>query len=173
MELVYRECYDNLTSVNMNHEPTTQDILDAINAFATSVDRRFEGNDQQFKSIDQQFKSIDQQFKSIDKHFESIDEQFKGIDKQFKGIDKRFNSIDERFDDIDFEIKEIKDNMVTKDELATELSTLENRITNQIDGFVTLHNTMDVELVSVRNRCDRMESFIDKAAKKLDIEYSR
>ena len=45
---------------------TNEDILTAINAFSTEVDKRFQ----------------------------SVDKRFEGIDKRFEGIDKRFNRIE-------------------------------------------------------------------------------
>lgn len=70
----------------------------------------------------------------------------------------------------------LRDNAVTKDEFHEEVdrldgritevqTTLDNRITqvrdemiNHIDHFIVLHNKLDTELVSLRNKCDRLES---------------
>jgi uncharacterized protein YydD (DUF2326 family) len=42
-----------------NNEPTTQDILDAINEFSGQVDQRFEGVDQRFQRIESQMVTKD------------------------------------------------------------------------------------------------------------------
>ncbi len=53
-------------------KPTLQDLLDAMNLFASNVDQRFASIDQRFASIDQQFSGIDQRFASIDQQLSHI-----------------------------------------------------------------------------------------------------
>ena len=43
----------------MEKEPTTQDILEAINAFSTATEKRFDGIDKRFDGIDKRFDGID------------------------------------------------------------------------------------------------------------------
>lgn len=109
-----------------NHEPTNTQILEAMNAFAHSVDGKFES------------------------------------------MDKRFEKIDQRFDKMDNRFERIETTMATKDDLAR----MEDKLITQIDGFVVLHQTLDVELVSLRARCERMEEFMGRVAKHLNLEYT-
>lgn len=52
----------------------------------------------------------------------------------------------------------IDERFVTKDDLQGGLEALESKITTEIDRFVVLHQTLDVELVSLRRRCERIEN---------------
>ena len=49
-----------------------QDILAALNAFATHVDDRFNQVDRRFGEVDKRFSGIDSKFKSIDQQFTEI-----------------------------------------------------------------------------------------------------
>lgn len=56
----------------MENELTTQNILEAINHFASDVDDRF-------VSIDERFEGIDRRFVSIDKRFDGIETDIRQI----------------------------------------------------------------------------------------------
>ncbi len=77
-------------------DPSTQDVLDAINTFAENVEERFN----------------------------VIDNRFNAIDGQFKDFGSRFDCIDSRFDRLETEIGKIKATMVTKDYLDTKMFQL-------------------------------------------------
>lgn len=92
------------------------------------------------------------------KQFDRIDTRFNSIDQRFAKIDQKFDQIDERFEKIDI-----------------RFNTIENKITN-------LQNTQDFMLGELKllsedkivssYRSRRMESWIEKAAKKLEIPYT-
>jgi hypothetical protein len=73
--------------------------------------------------------------------------------------------MDQRFEELDkkFATKEDLQSFATKEDLQNGLTTLESRITTEIDRFVVLHQTLDVELVSLRHRCERIESHVGMA----------
>lgn len=50
-------------------------------------------------------------------------------------------------------IEERVDKMVTKDEFEQK----NNEVINHIDGFVKLHQTLDIELVALRDKYNRLE----------------
>ena len=60
---------------------------------------------------------------------------------------------------------EIEERMATKQELAT----MRSDIITTIDRFAKLHETLDQELVAVRNRCDRLEDRLVFVERKLGI----
>jgi hypothetical protein len=75
-----------------------------------------------------------------------------------------------------FATKEELKQCATKEDLerfATkeDLKSSEERVINKIDGFITLHQTLDVELASLRSRCERMEGFMVQVGDKLDMKY--
>ena len=102
---------------------TLQDILEAINTFATHVDGRFAQMDERFVCIDERFARIDERFDQIDKRFAQMDERFIQIDKCFAQMDQQLV-------DVHREIKEIRSTMATKADLANLVSKeyLEGRL---------------------------------------------
>lgn len=82
----------------MKNEPTNHDvletILEAINEFASNVDRRFE----------------------------NVDKRFDGVDARIEKMEIRLDRMDERFDKVDVRLDHIERVMVTKDYLDEKLS---------------------------------------------------
>ncbi len=79
----------------------------------------------------------------------------------------------------------LKDNMMSKTEGATKLDlerfatkeyisehfatkddlyNLKNDLMNHMDGFIGLHQKLDMELISLRSKYDRLESYIKQLA---------
>ena len=116
------------------HEPTIQDVLDAISSFSSSVDERFGFFDQKFITIDQRFTKIDQRFEQIDHRFEQIDKRFEQIDERFERSEQDIlgaiaafsTSVDQRFEKVECEVSEIQRTMVTKAYLDQKLTELRN-----------------------------------------------
>lgn len=48
-----------------------------------------------------------------------------------------------------------------------EMHAMESRITTNIDQFVQLHQTMDVELLSLRSKCDRLDERLTVVERKV------
>ena len=96
----------------MKNEPTNLDvletILEAMNEFASNVDRRFE--------------SVDKRFEGVDKHFENVEKRFDGVDVRIDNMETRFDRMDERFDKVDVRLDHMERVMVTKDYLDEKLS---------------------------------------------------
>ena len=51
---------------------TNEDILAAINAFSTEIEKRFDGNDKRFEGIDKRFEGIDKRFEGIEREIGTI-----------------------------------------------------------------------------------------------------
>jgi archaellum component FlaC len=73
-----------------------QDVLDALNEFSTSVDRRFDEIDERFKGVDRRFDGIDERLKSVDRRFDEVAEQFKGIDRRFDAIQEDLGTLNRK-----------------------------------------------------------------------------
>ena len=56
------------------------------------------------------------------------------------------------------------DSLATKEDLRNQ----ENRIVTTVDGFTKLHETLDHELIAMRNKYDRLEERLAK----LEHQYS-
>ncbi|MFA6429670.1 MAG: hypothetical protein WCV84_04210 [Patescibacteria group bacterium] len=112
----------------MSNERTIQDVLDAINVFASDTESRFVSMKQQFEQIDQQFQRVDHRFEQIDNRFEQIDNRFEQIDNRFEQIDQRFEQIDNRLEGMDQRFERIEGAMVTKDYLDERLTSLRDEL---------------------------------------------
>ena len=97
------------------------------------------------------------------------------VDERFTAVDQRFASIDRQFADVRSDMRaglaDIRSEMVTKTQFKEDVSQLKSDLMTEIDRFVVLHQTLDVELVALRSRCERMEAFMLKVAKQLNLEY--
>lgn len=64
----------------------------------------------------------------------------------------------------------LKDNMVTRGEMKDEISLAKTEIMTHMDGFIGLHQKLDLELVALRAKYDRLESYIMKLAHHANVE---
>ncbi len=80
----------------VNDQPTTQDILEAINTFASSVEGRFE----------------------------KIDGRFDGIDGRFDHVEGRLDHVEGKLDNVEGRLNRIEATMVTKDYLDDKLADM-------------------------------------------------
>jgi hypothetical protein len=78
------------------------------------------------------------------KKFDMIDQKFEQIDRRFDEIDRRFEQIDRRFE----------------------------KIENTIDFILGKILTFDQEKIIGAGRTARLESWVQKAAKKIDLPYN-
>jgi chromosome segregation ATPase len=99
-------------------------------------------------------------------HFTKIDGQFAKIDGQFAEVDRRFTKIDGQFAEVDRRFAE------TRGEMREGFGKINERIDNlltSVDGFVQLHQTLDIELAALRDKYNR----VSKAHNELANEHQR
>jgi len=89
-----------------------------------------------------------------------IDRQFVEVRQEAKGLRQDMNR---EFVEVRGEIKEIR----------ADMGQMKSDLMTEIDRFVVLHQTLDVELVSLRSRCDRMETFMVQVATHLNLNYNK
>jgi len=90
-----------------------------------------------------------------------VDEQFAEVRADLSGVKQDLSGVKQDLSGVKQDLSGVKQDLAdTKNELLTE-----------IDRFVVLHQTLDVELASLRSRCERMELFMVRVGKKLDMEY--
>lgn len=63
----------------------------------------------------------------------------------------------------------IRDNAVSKQDLAVALAKTENRIMTHIDAIVTMHTKLDEEQIAIRALYHRHEAQLGKIAKHVNI----
>jgi hypothetical protein len=83
-------------------------------------------------------------------------------------VDSRFENIDRQLVNVRTEISEVKQDLAG---VKQDLADTKNELVTEIDRFVVLHQTLDVELASLRSRCERMETFMIRVGEKLDMKY--
>ncbi|MSR85060.1 hypothetical protein EXS71_01295 [Candidatus Uhrbacteria bacterium] len=97
------------------------------------------------------------------------------MDAQFTRIDGQFADVRSEFADVRSEMKcgfaDIRSEMVTKTGLKEELTQMKSDLMTEIDRFVVLHQTLSIELVALRSRCERMENFMARVAKQLNLDF--
>ena len=82
---------------------------------------------------------------------EAVNEFSGRVDGKFLQVDQQFADVRSGIAGVRSEVLGVKQNM---EQMKSDLVT-------EIDRFVVLHQTLDVELVSLRSRCDRMEARMD------------
>jgi len=89
----------------------------------------------------------------MDSFAKIVKEGFDAVDERFTKIDERFTKIDERFDVMasvtQSQFAEVKEEFRNVNERIDVLST-------NVDGFVQLHRKLEVELVALRDKYNRV-----------------
>lgn len=96
-------------------------------------------------------------FETMEKHFVALAQRFEAMEQRFNGLEQRFNSLDERFDVLESRF----------DVLDSKVTVLQN---NQ-DHILGQLKTLNEEKVVSSHRSQRMELWIEKAAKKINLPY--
>lgn len=86
---------------------TNQDILEALNVFAISVDGRFTAVDKRFTAIDDRFTAIDKRFDQIDLRLSFVENQNHSIGYELREVKQKVEDIDGRLMGVENDIKEI------------------------------------------------------------------
>lgn len=63
----------------------------------------------------------------------------------------------------------LKDEMVGRKEFDQKLEKLRSDLTTHMDGFIGLHQKLDLELVAMRAKYDRLESYIEQLARHANV----
>ena len=78
-------------------------------------------------------------------------------------LEEKVDKIDQTLTKLFGLVQTLGDSMVTK----TEFEEFKSGIYSHIDGFVKLHETLDQELISLRNKYDRLEERLTKVEQKI------
>ena len=71
---------------------------------------------------------------------------------------------------VDFATKEDLTRFATKDDLHMGLEELKSDLMTHMDGFISLHQKLDLELVAMRAKYDRLEGHIKVLAEHLHLK---
>lgn len=106
IESLFLICYP----VFMSQTATIQDVLEAVNTFATHVDGRFAQIDKKFDHVDERFKELRRDIFEIKDNTSLMKQDITGLKINVSEIDTHLRSVEE--------------NMVTKDYLDRKLDGL-------------------------------------------------
>ena len=87
--------------------------------------------------------------------FASMQRRFDGLEGRFDGLEGRFDGLEKRFDDLESEMREGFE-----------------QVGQQIDAIMGVYEKDDTERVALSAQVDRHDTWIKKAAPKLNIKYS-
>jgi archaellum component FlaC len=130
-------------------EPTNRELLEAIQSMSTHMDERLDRVEHDVSGLKQDVAELKHDVSGLKQDVAELKHDVSGL-KQ--------------------DVAELKHDVSG---LKQELTHVKNDVITHVDYFVTLHQTHDIELLSVRKRCDRMEDFMVPAGKKLGIAFEQ
>lgn len=123
------------------------------------VRQGFRQVDRRFERVDQRFERVDQRFEQVDQRFAGIDQRLDGIDQRLDGIDQRLDRGEQRMDILGFGQRELKSDFDAKFAILDERI---NVLTNHVDGFMKLHETLDIEFKVIKEQMSRLEARLNR-----------
>jgi len=110
------------------------------------------------RTINQQFTSLEgvvrAGFRQVDARFKQVDARFKQVDARFKQVDARFKQVDTKFSSVHLEFRDLRKEM---NERFTTVEDRIDRLATHVDGFMKLHETLDIEVRVMKEQMNRFE----------------
>src|SRR3989339_789473 len=132
----------------MNNEPTTKDILEAINTFSTHVDKRFDG---------------------VDERLDMVEGRLDKVEGRLDKVDGRLDKVDGRLDKVDGRLDKVESTMVTKEYLDEKLSDLRGDLVvltrkedNKLKKLVEILNDKNILTAEDKTKIFQMEPFAEQ-----------
>ena len=102
--------------------------------------------------------TIGQRFASLERlvraGFRQVDTRFGQVDARFRQVDARFTRIDRRFTNIHLEFRNLRKEM---NEGFAAVNERIDRLATHVDGFMKLHETLDIEVRVMKEQMNRFE----------------
>lgn len=83
--------------------------------------------------------------------FRQVDQRFEKIDQQFDQVNQHVARVDQR---LDFEVGELKRQIAAQ---GVVLGQRIDQLANHVDGFMKLHETLDIEFKVIKEQMTRLE----------------
>ncbi|MBU0531835.1 hypothetical protein KJ910_05100 [Patescibacteria group bacterium] len=87
-----------------------------------------------------------------------------------KDILNAIGSVKEDVKDMQVTVEFIKDNAAAKSDVEAMVSTAKSEIVTHVDGFIGLHKKLEVELVALQSKYERLEAQMRQVAEHLQME---
>ena len=84
---------------------------------------------------------------------------FRQVDQRFEQVDRRFEQVDRRLDILDLGQRDLRS------EINEKLAVVDERINllaNHVDGFMKLHETLDIEFKVMKEQMSRLEARLNR-----------
>jgi len=95
--------------------------------------------------------TIGQRFTSLER---LVRAGFRQVDTRFRQVDARFTQTDRRFTNIHLEFRSLRKEM---NERFTAVDDRIDRLASHVDGFMKLHETLDIEMRVMKEQMNRFE----------------
>ncbi len=97
------------------------------------------------------FKRTDARFRQVDARFRQVDARFRQVDARFRGMDTRLRRMDAKFS---LEFRNVREEM---NERFSSVEDRIDRLATHVDGFMKLHETLDIEMRVMKEQMKRFE----------------
>jgi archaellum component FlaC len=110
------------------------------------------------RTVSQQLTSLERLvrtgFRQTDTRFRRVDVRFQQIDKRFGQVDVRFEQIGKRLGLVQLDIRNLRRDM---NERFAVMEDRIDRLATHVDGFMKLHETLDIEVRVMKEQMKRFE----------------
>ena|SRR3989338_8468198 len=96
-------------------------------------------------------RTINQQFTSLEG---VVRAGFRQVDARFRQVDARFKQVDTKFSSVHLEFRDLRKEM---NERFTTVEDRIDRLATHVDGFMKLHETLDIEVRVMKEQMNRFE----------------
>jgi archaellum component FlaC len=114
-------------SKNKPKSTNLEDIADAINILAGSIDERFEQVENRFDAMDKRFDAMDKRFDAMDKRFDSLEDRVANLEKGQRELRHWVERIDGRLQGVESDVKEIYDRLLVIEKRLPNITEAEIR----------------------------------------------
>ena len=144
------------TKKSVKKTTNTAQHLDSIEGLLRSGFRQV---DQRFEQVDKRFEQVDQRLAQVDKRLAQVDQRLDQVDQRLAQVDRRLDQADRRQDVFEFDLADLKRQL---SEQGAMLEQKIDRLTEHVDGFMKLHETLDIEFKVLKEQMSRMEARLDR-----------
>ena len=100
--------------------------------------------------------TIGQRFTSLER---LVRGGFRQVDTRFRQVDARFTRIDRRFTNVHLEFRNLRKEM---NEGFAAVDDRIDRLATHVDGFMKLHETLDIEVRVMKEQMNRFEERLNR-----------
>ena len=124
--------------------PTMADRIDTIERLVRSG----------FRRVDHRFDGVDNRLDGVEQRLDGVEQRLDGVEQRLDGIDQRLDRVEQKIDILDLGQRDFKSEVNQRFSIVDERF---NTLANHIDGFMKLHETLDIEFKVIKEQVSRLE----------------